>query len=245
VRVVAGSARGRRLVAPKGDLVRPTSDRVKESVFNALTSLDVLEGSVVVDLFAGSGALGIEALSRGARLATFVDDHPRSIAAVRANLSATDVADRARVVRADVLAFLDRSRPDDRRAAVGETRREGGLEEAPGVVFADPPYRYDRWAELLAALARWTSGPASRGPSADGPEGALLAVLESDRELVAPAGWGRVRSRTYGSTVMTFLQFRRAGSNDVSGDVAGRTDGAEPDSARGASAADATRGQEE
>jgi 16S rRNA (guanine966-N2)-methyltransferase len=196
VRVVAGSARGRRLVAPKGDLVRPTTDRIKESVFNALGSLDALDGSDVLDLFAGSGALGIEALSRGARRATFVDDHPRSIAALRANLVATGLADRARVVRADVLTHL---------AEIPAEPVAGGDE----LVLADPPYRFDRWRELLDALAeRCAARPGA---------GRLLAVLESDRELAVPPGWDLVRSRTYGSTVMSFLQIRRARSSDVIG----------------------------
>ena len=77
MRVVAGTARGRRLVAPAGRDTRPTSDRVRESIFNALHSLGAVEGATVVDLFAGSGALGIEALSRGAAHCTFVEPAPR------------------------------------------------------------------------------------------------------------------------------------------------------------------------
>ena len=147
MRVVAGSARGRRLVAPKGDLVRPTSDRVKESVVQRPAAASTSSTApVVLDLFAGSGALGIEALSRGASRATFVDDHPRSIAAVRANLAATGFEARARVVRADVLAYLGCT------AGTGRRRHPSGPPgEAPRLVFADPPYRFDRWPELLAA----------------------------------------------------------------------------------------------
>lgn len=202
MRVVAGTARGRRLVAPKGDLVRPTTDRVKESVFNALGSLDVLQGADVLDLFAGSGALGIEALSRGARRATFVDDHPRSIAALRTNLAATGLAERAQVVRADVLAHL--AAPPGAAVDLPAAQDEGPL-----LVFADPPYRFECWAELLDALVAWDAA----SPGHDG----LLAVLESDREPPVPPGWDLVRSRTYGSTVMAFLQIRRARSSDVIG----------------------------
>src|SRR5439155_576656 len=82
VRVVAGSAKGRRLQAPPGRDVRPTSDRVREAVFSSLASMEAVEGASVLDLFAGTGALGIEALSRGAATATFVDDDPRAVAAV-------------------------------------------------------------------------------------------------------------------------------------------------------------------
>jgi 16S rRNA (guanine966-N2)-methyltransferase len=202
VRVVAGSARGRRLVAPKGDLVRPTTDRVKESVFNALGSLEVLEGAAVLDLFAGSGALGIEALSRGADHVTFVDDHPRSIAALRANLAATGLSDRARVVRADVFTHL-------------AGPRSPSAQPHPLLVFADPPYRFDRWSALLEALEAFNAPDALEAgpPGTDG----LLAVLESDREPPVPPTWDLLRSRTYGSTVVSFLQIRRARSSDVIG----------------------------
>ena len=91
LRVIAGEAGGRRLVAPKGD-VRPTADRVKESLFAALGA-DRLEGAVVLDLYAGSGALGIEALSRGAASAVFVDKDRRAHEALRTNLATTGFAD--------------------------------------------------------------------------------------------------------------------------------------------------------
>ncbi len=99
MRVIAGTRGGRRLVAPDGADTRPTADRVREATFNALASLDALVDAEVVDLFAGSGAMGIEALSRGAAHATFVDDDRRAIEAVEANLAATGLADRATVVR--------------------------------------------------------------------------------------------------------------------------------------------------
>lgn len=136
MRVVAGSARGRRLVAPRGRDVRPTADRVREAVFNALGSLDAVRGSQVLDLFAGSGALGIEALSRGAAHATFVERAPRALRALEANLASTGLADRATVVRGDVLDRLD--------------RLQGGVD----LVLADPPYAFGQWGELLERLAR-------------------------------------------------------------------------------------------
>src|SRR3954451_2504981 len=106
MRVVAGEARGIRLVAPKGLDIRPTSDRVREAVFNALGSLGAVEGATVVDLFAGTGALGIEALSRGAAHATFVDRDRIAVDTVRRNLDATKLGDQATIVRADVMAFV-------------------------------------------------------------------------------------------------------------------------------------------
>ena len=93
--MVAGTAGGLRLVAPTGQSTRPTSDRVREATFNALHSLGAIEGADVLDLFAGSGAMGIEALSRGAAHATFVDHDERARAAVHANLDVTHLADRA------------------------------------------------------------------------------------------------------------------------------------------------------
>ena len=133
MRVVAGIARGRRLQAPPGREVRPTSDRVREAVFSSLASLDAVVDATVADLFAGSGAMGIEALSRGARRATFVDSSPAAVAAIRANLTTTELGDAATVVRADVLRWL---------------------EGAPAVDLAlvDPPYAFDAWEDLLERL---------------------------------------------------------------------------------------------
>src|SRR5947209_17627021 len=132
-RVVAGIARGRRLDAPPGAATRPTADRVREATFNALGSLGAVEGATVLDLFAGSGALGIEALSRGAVAATFVDDDARALAVVRRNLEACGLADRATVVRSDAVRF-----------AAGRV----------DLVLLDPPYAFDddAWARLLGGL---------------------------------------------------------------------------------------------
>lgn len=174
MRVVAGSARGRRLTVPAGITTRPTADRVREATFNALGSLGVVEGATVLDLFAGSGAMGIEALSRGAAEATFVDRDPRAVAAVRANLDATGLADRATVVRADAGRWLP-----------GAGRFD--------LVVLDPPYATDdaTWAQLLGEL------------DAD------VAVLESDREVSLPGGWGILRSRSYGDTVVVLARATR------------------------------------
>jgi 16S rRNA (guanine966-N2)-methyltransferase len=131
MRVVSGSARGRRLRTPPGDEVRPTTDRVREATFNALGSMGALHDASVLDLFAGSGALGIEALSRGAAHVTFVDTSPAALAAVRSNLATCGLDDDAEVVRADALAHLGRA--------------AGGVDLA----LLDPPYSFDRWPELL------------------------------------------------------------------------------------------------
>src|SRR3954471_16170376 len=131
MRVVAGSAGGRRLRAPKGTTTRPTSDRVRQSIFNSLDSMGAVEDARVADLFAGSGALGIEALSRGATHATFVDDDGAAVAVIRENLAGTGLAGpSATVVQGDVLRWLATSDPVD-------------------LALADPPYTFDQWAELL------------------------------------------------------------------------------------------------
>jgi 16S rRNA (guanine966-N2)-methyltransferase len=130
MRVVSGSARGRKLVAPAGLNTRPTSDRAREAIFSILASLDAIEGATVADLFAGSGAMGIEALSRGAAHATFVERDRDALAAIEANLASTGLAGAATVVRGDALAF----------------RGECDL------AFIDPPYGFDGWAALLDGL---------------------------------------------------------------------------------------------
>lgn len=133
MRVVAGSARGRPLRAPEGRTTRPTSDRVREAIFNILASLGGVEGGNVVDLFAGSGALGIEALSRGADQVVFVDSDPAALRTVRANL--------------DSLGFSE--------AAVTLVRADATRWRVPAdvdVVLADPPYAFDGWIGLLGSF---------------------------------------------------------------------------------------------
>ncbi|MGM9521724.1 MAG: 16S rRNA (guanine(966)-N(2))-methyltransferase RsmD [Oscillospiraceae bacterium] len=119
MRVITGTARGRRLKEPSNYDIRPTTDKVKESMFNIVQFS--VEGAHVLDLFAGTGQLGIEALSRGAEHAVFVDKSPEAIKIVRENLETTGLADRARVVRTDSLMFL----------------RSG---EKFDLIFLDPPF---------------------------------------------------------------------------------------------------------
>jgi 16S rRNA (guanine966-N2)-methyltransferase len=134
VRVIAGSSRGRRLRAPTGDATRPTSDRVRESIFDVLGSLMDLDDTDVADLFAGSGALGIEALSRGARSVTFVDNSLAAVRAVEANVTGTGLdPGQTQVVRADVLDWLRRPHRFD-------------------LALCDPPYAFEAWDDLLGRL---------------------------------------------------------------------------------------------
>lgn len=134
MRVVAGELRGRPIVAPEGSATRPTTDKAREAVFNALGSLGVVEGAAVADLFAGSGALGIEALSRGAQSCVFVERDGRALSALRSNLANLGLEDRSRVVGSDVLSLV---------ASLT------GLDLA----LADPPYDFDEWPTLLDRLA--------------------------------------------------------------------------------------------
>ena len=148
MRIVAGKFRGTQIEAPKGLATRPTSDRVRQALFNVLehgAPHVEFEGARVLDLFAGSGALGLEALSRGAATATFVDSAPAAVAAVRANLEA--LGGDAEVRRGDALRFL--------RAAPGETRHYD-------LVLLDPPYRQAErlGRELSEALAGGRSSEA-------------------------------------------------------------------------------------
>ncbi|MEA3019159.1 MAG: hypothetical protein QOI47_683 [Actinomycetota bacterium] len=131
MRVVAGTAKGRRLVAPPGSDTRPTTDRVREAVFNALGSLDAVTGARVLDLFAGSGALGIEALSQGAASVTFVDNSAKAVDAVRTNLATAGLE--GTVIRADAHRYDDG--PFD-------------------LALLDPPYATtdEEWAWLLDHL---------------------------------------------------------------------------------------------
>lgn len=130
LRVVAGTARGLRLDVPPGTGTRPTSDRVREAVFNALDSLGAVHGARVLDAYAGSGALGVEALSRGAEHVTFVEADAAARTVVAANLAATRLQDRADVVGGDGARAVGRGPWD--------------------LVLLDPPYAFDAWPALLA-----------------------------------------------------------------------------------------------
>ena len=188
MRVIAGSARGRRLKAPPGRVTRPTSDRVREALFSSLR--DETPEAVVLDLYAGTGAVGIEALSRGATHAVFVENDPSALAVIKDNLATAGVADRATVVRSDAAAFAARPR----RAAAGPFT----------LVYCDPPY-----AEPLEAVLRVLGGlqphlaagftvvieRERRDPALDHLENSLLAV---DRQ------------RSYGDTVLVYLRAKDA-----------------------------------
>ena len=131
---MSGSARGRKLEAPDGRGTRPITDRAKEGIFNMLMSLGGVEGLVVADLWAGSGSFGIEAISRGAERAIFVERDRAALACLGRNLANLGFEDRATVVPGSVLTVLPTLGPID-------------------IAFCDPPYADDPWAELLGGLS--------------------------------------------------------------------------------------------
>jgi 16S rRNA (guanine966-N2)-methyltransferase len=167
MRVIAGEFKGRRLRMPRGAGTRPTADRVREALFSMLGDV---EGARVLDLYAGSGALGIEALSRGAAAAVFVEREPRAAAAIEANLEAVGV--QAEVSRRDVLAFV---------AAPPRTTFD--------LVFCDPPY--DSGPRI--------AGPLAEGLPALLSEDARI-VTESDKRHSLELPFPLIRERTYGGT---------------------------------------------
>ncbi len=158
-RIIAGTARGRRLAVPAGGGTRPTADRAREGLFSSLQSLADVDGARVLDLFAGSGALGIEALSQGAATCDFVELNPPSLRALGENLAALGANDaEARVRRGDALRFLETLGP-----------------LAYDVAFADPPYTTDAAARVAE---RWAAVPFA----------AVLGVEHDVRAAMPPGG---------------------------------------------------------
>jgi 16S rRNA (guanine966-N2)-methyltransferase len=175
MRVIAGSLGGRRLRSPSGRGTRPTSDRVREALFAMLAELD---GERVLDLFAGTGALGIEALSRGAARAVFVERDRRTAKVLASNLASLGIpAPAAEVRRMDALAALESARAD---------------EETYDLVFIDPPYSRARGlGQELAVLLAPVLAPRAR------------VVLESDRRTPLELQLEVERQRRYGDTLVT------------------------------------------
>lgn len=176
MRIVRGSLGGRVLRAPHGADTRPTSEKVREAVFNILPDV---EGMQVLDLFAGSGALGIEALSRGAAHATFVDQAKPALAAIRGNLRELDLEVRSTVLAGDAVALAGRHVP----ASPWQ------------LVFIDPPYRSDLAVRAVQTLAHLA------------PEAVI--VIEHDRRNAPPDALGsllRTDQRRYGDTLVSFYR---------------------------------------
>ena len=179
MRVIAGVAKGVRLASVPGESTRPITDRVKESLF------DILGGSVrearVLDLFAGTGAVGIEALSRGAREAVFVERDRRALAVIRRNLETTHLASRARVVSGDAFAFVAQppAEPFD-------------------LIYIAPPQYKRLWVHALQAIDR---------PGYLSEDGlAIVQIFPKEDEPVPLARLHRTEERRYGSTLLVFFE---------------------------------------
>ena len=181
-RIIAGEARGRRLVVPAGNGTRPTADRAREGLFSSLLSLTDLEGARVLDLYAGSGALGLEALSRGAASATFVESDARAAATIRRNAERLGATAQIRVLGGSALS-LPRSDPFD-------------------LVFADPPYASGSGTDAVAAIAKaeWLA------------PGGWLSVETSRTDDVEPGTFTTEAVRDVGRARLTLLRRPSASS---------------------------------
>lgn len=178
IRIIAGEFGGRRLEAPPGRETRPTSDRVREALFSILGSVEEL---VVLDVYAGSGALGLEALSRGAKRVTFIDQSRFAIATLRKNIAALEVGDRCEVVQDSAVRALHR------------------VPGAVDLVFADPPYvDLSRAVPLLEQLAK-------RGVLA---ESARIVVEHRSTDRPELPSFELAPTRIYGDTALTVGQLR-------------------------------------
>ena len=188
MRISGGTFRGRGLKAPPGDFMRPTQDAVREAAFSMLAA--VVPGCSFLDLYAGTGAVGLEAASRGAAKVAWVEKNPKSLRALEANVAAClggTLPPGMRIFRSDVLAFL-------RRPALPP----GSVD----VVFADPPYVENEGdADGMTALAE---AAAASGILA--PVSFFVAEQRAGTPLPAPQGFGTVASRRYGRTTLTILK---------------------------------------
>ena len=182
-RIIAGEAGGRRLAVPAGESVRPTSDRVKESVFSALGP-GRLAGARVLDLYAGSGALGLEALSRGAAEALLIDRDQAAARAIRTNIETLGFEDRAVLRQCPVATLVGGPPPGD----------------PFDLALLDPPYDTPA-AEVEAVLRRLAEGE-WLGPDAT----VVVERAAGSPPLAWPAGWGSTWERCYGDTLVLFAQ---------------------------------------
>lgn len=178
--MISGALKGRRLIAPAGMATRPTADRIKESVFNILTGS--VQAKRVLDLFAGTGALGVEALSRGAASAVFVDQAKAALSAIRCNIRNLGLEDRTRVIQWNILKNLNCLIPD---------------RKAFDLVFMDPPYGANAVSPALAGLLSCGTLTA----------GARVVIEHSSREpIVQPMGrLVLIDQRRFGKTLVSFM----------------------------------------
>ncbi|MDF1527359.1 MAG: 16S rRNA (guanine(966)-N(2))-methyltransferase RsmD [bacterium] len=182
MRIITGTAKGRKLSSPKGTKTRPTSDRVREAIFSIVG--DVVVDARVLDLYSGTGAMGLEALSRGAGKAVFVETDPAALRCLNTNIEMCRCRDRSEVVSRSAILYLEAIDPED----------------IVDLVFADPPYRGDLGTLTLLAISKHAK-PLKR----------CLIILEHAPDRVPepiPANLDKVDARKYGNIGVTFLRFK-------------------------------------
>ncbi|WP_420477580.1 16S rRNA (guanine(966)-N(2))-methyltransferase RsmD [Brevundimonas sp. FT23028] len=189
MRIVAGSLKGRAITAPEGQNTRPTSDRARQAIFNVLEHAawaGPLDGARVIDLYAGSGALGYEAISRGAAFALFVEIEDEARGAIRENADAWGLMGRTRV---------------HRRSATDLGVRPGSDGEAFDIAFLDPPYRKGLGEQTLARLleGNWLK-----------PGATVVFERGSDEPEIDTPGYERLDARDYGAARVLFLRVKTA-----------------------------------
>lgn len=177
MRIIAGSAKGRRLHSPKSPLIRPVSDKVKEAIFNILGRR--VDDSNVLDLFAGTGSVGLEALSRGALRCVFVESYPHALSLLQKNIGVCGFVDRAFIFRGKVPGVLNR------------LKKKGAF----GLVFVDPPYDRGLISPTLEAIVGYKLIDAQ----------SCVIVEHSPREAPVGSGLDVFDSRQYGQTLVSFL----------------------------------------
>jgi 16S rRNA (guanine(966)-N(2))-methyltransferase RsmD len=179
MRVIAGIAKGTRLQAVPGSGTRPISDRVKENLFNVLG--DEVDGAHVLDLFAGTGSVGIEALSRGASRAVFVERHSKAISTIRANLKKTRLQTSAQIVRADVFTYLAATpKPFD-------------------LIYVAPPQYVNLWHKTLLMIENQPAWLAVLGK-------VIVQIFPKEFEPLGLSALTLTDQRQYGSTLLSFYE---------------------------------------
>lgn len=184
MRVISGEKKGFKLKAPKGKDTRPTEDRIKESMFNILKNID--ESSLALDLFAGSGSIGIEFLSRGANMAYFVDKSNFSIKAIKDNLDHTDLLSRSKIIKNDSIKAI---------------KLLGKKNIKFNYIFIDPPYESDLINKVVENI--WKENILAKGG---------IIILEHEKKLYLPNkmhGLEKIDERNYGSKSLTFYTYNK------------------------------------
>ena len=193
MRIIAGEFRGRKLLPPAGDVTRPVTDRVKQSLFDILAP--TIDGARVYDCFAGTGSMGLESLSRGAAHATFFEADRPALDRLKKNITTLGVADRSTVIAGDLFRWFQSAQP----------------EHKADVVFLDPPYRFLR--EQPDALRRWARVVAERHLA----PGGTVVFRHDARDELELDGLVETDRRQYGGMVLRFLTSAAAPDPDHAG----------------------------